>query len=813
MAETIEALIRRVAQEVGVDPTLAVAVARQESGLNPRAHNPNGEDSWGLFQGNRKGGMGTGYTPDQLMDPEFNARLMLSEMAATQKRTGLTGGALAAASQRPGDPQGYARSVNAMLTGGKGLPHTGSPFDPGGGGLPNTSSLETTAEGQYVWPTPNGKVINAFGGTQYRAPGMTGPLPESNVGLDVAAAAGSPVVAPVSGTIRYTYDAKAGRNVMDNYGYGGQVILVGDDGKEHRLNHLQRGSIVTEQGQRVRAGEHLAAVGDSGNTNDGKGGPFAHLDWEVKGPKGHENPTKLSSTWQAAGATNVAEDTAVKAYTERRDELAARIKQQRDDLARAAKLVPAYKAAKNVPDAEWLPANGVTKEEMNRLIKVNRDSEDIQKQITENENALVKVKVDLGRAETGAAKGPTGNAKPDDPKGTTRTKLHQFPDGNQYVVTEKADGAGNWATDTSKPPESYGPQKAAPAAKRNTQVVAGNLIDLNTGDVLARVPKDARTQLSGNNLIDLDTGRVLATIPEAPGAADTREVTLATARFNLQDAERKAQEAIALGPLKKQEAELSVQQAQFTYDQAKKKSEQPVDVNSPATQKFNVRRDHTTGALTQEANPNYTTPLPADAGAAYEQERTRLLAQARSERDRLLGLQQSGTLSAEQAETQWNTYQQREYAAPLSGLRAQAEVARAAAQRAQDALQRTEDQRAEGINRQREQYGFEFGEKQRATVASLIPQVRSNAYQEKFAQSINGFNNRNAAPVQFTAADFRPDPGQVPNTDALASDETARALAHISPAAAARIGQPIPEMAAIPDLNAVLGRFQLPQPA
>ncbi|HXI17799.1 MAG TPA: hypothetical protein VNM48_15670, partial [Chloroflexota bacterium] len=246
-------------------------------------------------------------------------------------------------------------------------------------------------------------------------------------------------------------------------------------------------------------------------------------------------------------------------------------------------------------------------------------------------------------------------------------------------------------------------------------------------------------------------------------------------------------------------------------DEAKRKAAQPTDVSAAPGQKNIIRRDPTTGALVQEANPNYTTPLPADAGAAYEQERTRLLAQARSERDRLLGLQQSGTLTAEQAETQWNTYQQREYTAPLSGLRAQAEVARAAAQRAQDALQRTEDVRVEGINREREQYGFEFGEKQRTAVASLIPQVRSNAYQEKFAQSINGFNNRNAPPVQFTAADFRPDPGQVPNMDALAADETARALAHISPAAAARIGQPIPEMAAIPDLNAVLGRFQLPQ--
>ncbi|HEV2126937.1 MAG TPA: hypothetical protein VGW38_29660, partial [Chloroflexota bacterium] len=61
-------------------------------------------------------------------------------------------------------------------------------------------------------------------------------------------------------------------------------------------------------------------------------------------------------------------------------------------------------------------------------------------------------------------------------------------------------------------------QGKAPSPRR-TQVVAGNLINLDTGDVLAKVPKDARTQVVGNNLVDLDTGRVLASLPEAPGVA------------------------------------------------------------------------------------------------------------------------------------------------------------------------------------------------------------------------------------------------------------------------------------------------------
>lgn len=147
MAESIEALIRRVAQEEGVDPALALAMARQESSLNPNAHNPNGEDSWGLFQLNRKGGMGFGYKPEQLVDPEFNARIALKSLARVAKeRPSLDPGALAAASQRPADPRGYAKSVNAMLSGGAGSAHAGSPFSPGGSPVASPLAETLTAE-------------------------------------------------------------------------------------------------------------------------------------------------------------------------------------------------------------------------------------------------------------------------------------------------------------------------------------------------------------------------------------------------------------------------------------------------------------------------------------------------------------------------------------------------------------------------------------------------------------------------------------------------------------------------------------------
>mgnify|MGYP003345508966 FL=1 len=51
----------------------AIANAIAESGLNPNAYNSNGkEESVGLFQLNRKGGVGTGYTVEQLKDPNKN---------------------------------------------------------------------------------------------------------------------------------------------------------------------------------------------------------------------------------------------------------------------------------------------------------------------------------------------------------------------------------------------------------------------------------------------------------------------------------------------------------------------------------------------------------------------------------------------------------------------------------------------------------------------------------------------------------------------------------------------------------------------
>lgn len=55
----------------------ALANAIAESNLNPNAYNGRGEDSWGLFQLNRKGGLGAGHAPSELVIPERNIAIVI----------------------------------------------------------------------------------------------------------------------------------------------------------------------------------------------------------------------------------------------------------------------------------------------------------------------------------------------------------------------------------------------------------------------------------------------------------------------------------------------------------------------------------------------------------------------------------------------------------------------------------------------------------------------------------------------------------------------------------------------------------------
>jgi murein DD-endopeptidase MepM/ murein hydrolase activator NlpD len=85
-------------------------------------------------------------------------------------------------------------------------------------------------------------------------------------GQDIAAARGTPVVAPRAGVIYWRAYQAAGA--------GHYVVLHGDDARDYVFMHLQGGSLLVVKGQSVAAGEPLAAVGASGHAD----GPHLHFE-------------------------------------------------------------------------------------------------------------------------------------------------------------------------------------------------------------------------------------------------------------------------------------------------------------------------------------------------------------------------------------------------------------------------------------------------------------------------------------------------------------------------------------------------------
>ncbi|MGH7483985.1 MAG: transglycosylase SLT domain-containing protein [bacterium] len=148
---TVVNAIRSVAQQLGVDPTLALATAYHESGYNATAVGDHGT-SFGIFQLHQGGEFGK-LSPQQAYDPVTNARVALSVLANIR---GIgTPGDMAAAAQRPANAGAYAKAVNsnyAALSGGT-LPTV------------NTTPI----------PTPAGATPTLYG---------SGELPANSLGTD-----------------------------------------------------------------------------------------------------------------------------------------------------------------------------------------------------------------------------------------------------------------------------------------------------------------------------------------------------------------------------------------------------------------------------------------------------------------------------------------------------------------------------------------------------------------------------------------------------------------------------------------------------
>ncbi len=113
--------------------------------------------------------------------------------------------------------------------------------------------LITRWQGRLVWPVPSGEVSSGFGPRSGRF----------HSGVDISAPVGTPVFAAADGEVVFSGELN---------GYGLTLILLHQQGLVTLYAHNQRN--LAREGQRVKRGQMIARVGDSGRTT----GPNLHFE-------------------------------------------------------------------------------------------------------------------------------------------------------------------------------------------------------------------------------------------------------------------------------------------------------------------------------------------------------------------------------------------------------------------------------------------------------------------------------------------------------------------------------------------------------
>lgn len=131
----------------------------------------------------------------------------------------------------------------------------------------------STGQGSLGWPVPSSHRITSYYGIRNNPFGGSGL--EFHTGVDIAAAAGSPIVAADSGTIIHT--AYTGS-------YGNLVKLQHDSGIVTYYAHCS--AFVAHVGQRVNRGDVIALIGTTGNST----GPHLHFEVRINGA--HTDPLR-----------------------------------------------------------------------------------------------------------------------------------------------------------------------------------------------------------------------------------------------------------------------------------------------------------------------------------------------------------------------------------------------------------------------------------------------------------------------------------------------------------------------------------------
>ncbi|MDQ6614429.1 MAG: M23 family metallopeptidase [Actinomycetota bacterium] len=114
-----------------------------------------------------------------------------------------------------------------------------------------------------------------------------GPVPALHPGIDIVAALGTPLRAPVDGTLVY--------DTSDPGGYGLMAVVTGSDKTFYRMAHMSATVKGLNSGSAVKQGQVVGFVGSTGNST----GPHCHFETHPLGGAGVDSKPILDA-WQAA---------------------------------------------------------------------------------------------------------------------------------------------------------------------------------------------------------------------------------------------------------------------------------------------------------------------------------------------------------------------------------------------------------------------------------------------------------------------------------------------------------------------------------
>lgn len=130
------------------------------------------------------------------------------------------------------------------------------------------SAAAAGGESGWVFPVAGG---NEWSGGSYMAKHTKGD--RSHYAIDVYSAKGTPIVSPVGGTVtKVGVGGKLGGNT---------VAVLGNDGVTYYFAHMSGHAKGLERGQKIMAGHHLGAVGNSGSARGTK--PHLHFSMKKNG--------------------------------------------------------------------------------------------------------------------------------------------------------------------------------------------------------------------------------------------------------------------------------------------------------------------------------------------------------------------------------------------------------------------------------------------------------------------------------------------------------------------------------------------------